>query len=436
MRRLLRRVSTDQEPALSTRPFAPRPLPAWPLTLVIIDSAGVSRRELPRTGVLQIGREQGSDIHLDDDGVSRNHARLELLDRVRIVDLGSRNGTRVGGRRLRPNEPQEVRQDEAIEVGGAVLLVHARGVEPASLRRAGRTASSCAAMLRVRTLCDHAAEADFGVLLCGETGVGKARLAQTIHDASRRRGGVFDTVDCRALRPDALAARIFGADDMPGALEIARGGSVLLRHVGGLPDDLQARLIAVLDAGEVTRVGRNRPRPIDARVMATSRDTVPALLQSGLLRRDLALRVARMTIAVPPLRDRGDEIAAALSEAVRRHALAFGRSPPRPSTATVRAAESYDWPGNLRELDARIGQAVVLCEADALRPEHLALESTGAATAHDDPADGLERRAIIEALSRCAGNQSQAARLLGISRRTLVSRLERHQIPRPRDRPR
>ena len=418
---------------MPTRPIDRQPLPIWPLTLVIVRSDGITRRELPRNGALQIGRDAGAEIQLDDEGVSRYHAKIEISDRVRVVDLGSRNGTRVGGRRLRPQEPVELCHEETVEVGGCVMIVHVRGVEPTNLSAYGSSMTS-AAMLRVRTLCDHAAESDHGVLLVGESGVGKTRLAQMIHAFSRRRGGPFEIVDCSASRPEELELRLFGADDVAGALELVRGGTLVLRHVGGMPLDLQARLIAALDAGEVTRRGRARARPIDARIVATSRDPVGVLLQSGQVRRELMFRLSRIAIEVPPLRARGAEISALVIDAVRRHALAQGRPPPRASTGTLAAAEDYHWPGNLRELDARIAQAVVECDTDALQPEHLAL-GVSDAVASAPAGDGDERRAILDALLRCAGNQSQAAKLLGISRRTLVTRLELYRIPRPRDRP-
>jgi DNA-binding NtrC family response regulator len=410
-----------------TRPVDRQPLPPWPLTLVVVGGEGIARRELPRRGVLRIGRDATCDLLLESEGVSRIHAQIEITDRVRVVDLGSRNGTRVAGRRLRTGELVELYQDDNVEIGGLVLVVQRRD-HGAPIH--GAASHGAEDVRRIFALCDRVAEDDHGVLFVGESGTGKLRLARGVHACSRRRNASLEVVDCGPGRKDELEARIFGVDDMPGVLEIARGGTVVLRDIGALPLELQARLVAALDAGEVVRTGRPKARAIDVRVMATARDGVQALLQSGQVRRDLMFRLSRAVIAVPPLRARRTELATLAVEAAARHAAAIGRAAPQLAPDAIDMLERHDWPGNLRELDARIWQAVAACDDEVLRAEHLEI-AAGPGTSRPDH----ERRRIVDALHRCAGNQSQAAKLLGISRRTLVSRLDRYAIPRPRDRP-
>lgn len=420
----------SQPPSLPTRPVDRQPLPPWPLTLVVVEGDGIRRRDLPRRGVLRIGRDTTCDLLVEGDGVSRIHAQIEISDRVRVVDLGSRNGTKVAGRKLRTGELVELCQDDNVEIGACVLMVQRRDREAPTLRTA-TLPPGAEEIRRVRNLCDRAADEDHGVLFVGESGVGKLRLAKMVHAFSRRRSAALELVDCGPGRLDELENRLFGNEETPGVLELARRGTVVLRDVGGLPLELQARLVAALDAGEVIRAGRPKPHTIDVRVMATARDTVQALLRSGQIRRDLMFRLSRSVIPVPPLRERRAELVALVSEAISRHALASGRAAPRLTDAALELLEQHDWPGNLRELDARMSNAVAACDDETLGPEHLDLHPAPEGLA----VDGDERRRIVEALTRCAGNQSQAAKLLGISRRTLVSRLDRYAIQRPRDRP-
>lgn len=422
-------------PGAATAPVEREPLPPWPLTLVIVRRDGVVRRELPRRGVLRIGRDPSAEIHLDDGGVSRLHAELELEERVRVRDMGSYNGTRLGGRKLSAHEEVVVCHDEAIEVGSTLLLVHPKGQEPASLRARLATPAASPGIVRLRSLCDHAAGVDDGVVFVGETGVGKTTLARMLHGFSRRRGRPFELLDCAASTATELEAALIGTPDGPGLLVTVRGGTLLLREPASLPVDLQARLVTALDRGELRPPGSKRAQAIDVRIMASCREDPANAAREGLLRRELLYRLSRITIAVPPLRERMAEFPALVDEALQRECRTLGRSVPMLTPELMQALTQHDWPGNLRELGDRLAQALVVATGETLDVDDLSMLDTASmpAAAPESPEEA-ERRRILEALGRCAGNQSQAAKMLGISRRTLVSRLDKYGLPRPRKR--
>jgi DNA-binding NtrC family response regulator len=233
----------------------------------------------------------------------------------------------------------------------------------------------------------------------------------------------------------------------PGLLETASGGTLFLDEVGDLPLALQAKLLRVLEERKLMRVGARQPRDIDVRfVFATNRDLDAAVID-GSFRQDLYFRMNGIALSIPPLRERPSEIeplarlfAGAVSKQLGRTA------PPALSDELLAALKRYAWPGNVRELKNIIDRAIVLCLGATVTVEHLppkllaassakpAAPPSSAGAAPDAGADlaALERQRIIDALEACAGNQTRAAELLGVSRRTLTTWLERHQLPRPR----
>lgn len=322
-------------------------------------------------------------------------------------------------------------------------------------------------MQGVYELASKAAQALITVLLLGETGVGKEVLAQSIHKLSQRRSGPFLALNCAAISESLLEGELFGnergaytgaSQSRAGLLESANGGTVFLDEVGELPLPIQVKLLRVLEERRILRVGGRTPVPIDVRfVSATNRD-LEAEVQRGTFRQDLYYRLNGISITIPPLRERRREVIPLGLRFVDAAAKQLGRAAP---TLTEEASElllAYRWPGNIRELKNVIGRAVVLAEGD-IRPQHLPefiqraaasqppssgaqSAAVGASTADPSPdSRGLrgelatiEKRRILEALDKCHGNQTAAAELLGMSRRTLVSRLSEYDIPRPRKR--
>jgi DNA-binding NtrC family response regulator len=311
-------------------------------------------------------------------------------------------------------------------------------------------------MERLLRLRDRVAQSNISVLLLGETGAGKEVMAESIHQQSPRRSAPFLRLNCAALSETLLESELFGHEKgaftgavapKPGLLETAQGGTVLLDEVGELPAALQVKLLRVLEERQVLRVGGLKPRPIDVRfISATNRD-LQAESEEGQFRRDLYFRLNGITLVVPPLRERINEIPAL----AQKLAQAAGRQSGRPnepsfSPEALARLERYGWPGNVRELRNVVERAVLLCTGDVITPEHLpgirqaqaatppgAGEAPRVETLREELA-ALERKRILDALAECGGNQTRAAKLLGMRRQSLVARLDEYGIPRPRKR--
>jgi DNA-binding NtrC family response regulator len=306
------------------------------------------------------------------------------------------------------------------------------------------------AMLRVFRLLERVAKSTLSVLLLGETGVGKEVCAKLVHDYSPRADAPFLGLNCAALSESLLESELFGyekgaftgaATDKPGFLESASGGTVFLDEVGDMPLTTQVKLLRVLEAKEVLRLGSRRARPIDIRVVAaTNRDLEERITEGG-FREDLFYRLNGISVIVPPLRERPDDI-----EPLARHFLERSKrrdGGPSLSDETVRLLESHPWPGNVRELRNLIERAVILCDGPVLEPRHLPLRTSGApprASLQPEPSSGglrgevksLEKERIETALAACDGNQRRAAVKLGISRGALLRRIDQLGISRPK----
>ncbi len=291
---------------------------------------------------------------------------------------------------------------------------------------------------------------DINVLICGETGVGKEIVAARIVALSPRARKPLLKLNCGAFTETLLASELFGHERgsftgadraKAGLLESADGGTVFLDEIGELPLALQPKLLRVLEDGDVMRVGALRPKHVDVRFIAATNRDLESEAAAGRFRSDLYYRLAGFVVDVSPLRDRRDEIAdlarglvADLSETARCEAPAISG----PALALLGA---YAWPGNVRELRNVMQRALLLAAGDAIGVEHLPVEKLLARVAAPPaPHTGAieasgERARIIEALSRVGGNQTHAARALGVSRGTLLSRMDTFGLVRPRKRP-
>ena len=307
-------------------------------------------------------------------------------------------------------------------------------------------------------LVDRVAAGDLSALIVGEPGTGKEIIAERIHARSRRAGRPLGKLSCAAV-PEALIEReLFGHEKgafpgatvaRPGVIEQADGGSVFLDGISELPAATQAKLLRVIDLREVRRVGATKPRPIDVRFLAATQRELGGAIAAERFREDLHARLAGVVVHVPPLRERPTEIAPLVEQLAAGAARRLGRPAPRVTPAALARLRAYRWPGNVRELRSIIERATFLCEAEIdlahlpedrlVRPEPAAPPPAvefpdEAPTDVGGDASARERQAIEQALARTSGNQTKAAKLLGVSRRTLSNQLDRHGLARPRKR--
>jgi transcriptional regulator with GAF, ATPase, and Fis domain len=300
-----------------------------------------------------------------------------------------------------------------------------------------------------RDVLGHAtkvAPTDTTVLLSGESGTGKEVVARFIHRGSARRDGPFVALNCAALPEQLLESELFGHEKgaftgalaaRPGRIEQAAGGVLFLDEVGEMSPAVQAKFLRVLQEREYQRLGGNRGLKADVRVLAaTNRNLKNAIAQAS-FREDLYYRLAVFEIALPPLRERAEDIpllAAAFLEELGR---SVGRPAAGVSEEVRHTLTAYPWPGNVRELRNALERAIILCEGGLITSEHLPIgiaagghaEPSGAGAATAAPRAGAtERERILQALARAGNNQSKAARLLGLTRAQIRSRIAKHGI--------
>ncbi len=301
-------------------------------------------------------------------------------------------------------------------------------------------AGNSPAARRIRRQALSAANAKACILLLGESGTGKNVLARAIHNSSRRASGPFLAINCRAI-PRGLAiseflgheADAFGAASAgrPSKFELAHGGSLFLEEVESLSLEAQAALLRVIESGEVIRLGGTRVIPVDVRVIASSASDLEAHVAEGAFRSDLMFRLRSFVITIAPLRERPDDVPLLIDQLIEKLSVQVGQSLTL-TTAARTALCAYPWPGNIRELEAVMERAALLCDHRPIGLEHLpeAIQQRRAVIpgqAFTEPVYSLveaERLAILSAGRATGGNLSEAARLLGIGRTTLWRKMK------------
>ncbi|MCW5892746.1 MAG: sigma-54-dependent Fis family transcriptional regulator [bacterium] len=276
------------------------------------------------------------------------------------------------------------------------------------------------------------------VLVQGESGTGKELVARLLHYWSERVGRPFVAVNLKAFAEGVVESELFGHEKgaftgaqatRAGCFERASGGTLFLDEIGEIAPDLQAKLLRVLQEGEVLRVGGNEPRPIDVRVVAATNRVLREEIAAGRFREDLYFRLHVIPIQLAPLRERREDVLPLARHVLARHAAEAGRALAF-APAALAALESHAWPGNVRELENAVERAVVLARGGAIEPEDLLLETPAAApTGGEETLQAAVERAtaarVRGALEAAAGNRAEAARVLGIDRTTLYRLMRR-----------
>ena len=302
-------------------------------------------------------------------------------------------------------------------------------------------------LLHVLDSAARVAQTDATVLIEGETGTGKELLAKAIHFNSARKKRPFVVINCGAIPHDLLESELFGHvrgaftgafTHKKGKIEVADGGTVFLDEIGEMPLDLQVRILRLIQEREIEKVGSSTPIAVDVRIIAATHRDLEALIQTGAFREDLYYRLAVVPIKIPPLRHRVQDIAEFVLEFFRRSAEKYKRPELRLPHNLVPMFSAYDWPGNVRQLQNAIERMVVLCPGNEIAladlPEFLHPSHSRPAPkdslhmAEGMTLDAVEKQLIIQALKKFSWNQSQAARHLGITRKTLLGRIAKYNI--------
>jgi DNA-binding NtrC family response regulator len=446
-------------------PSAPRPRPVGDL-LLVAGEGQLSTFALTQPAIT-IGRGADCDVVIDHRSLSRRHVILRPGSPFTVEDLGSTNGTRVGGALRHGGGPVALDGGDGFHIGPFSFVIVTRAIADERsvsgrdlLRVIDPTPSGVPALVR------DVAASPASILILGETGVGKEVLAATLHELSGRTGG-FTRINCAALSESLLESELFGhekgaftgaAAQKIGLLEAAHGGTVFLDEVGEMPLSVQAKLLRAVEHREVLRLGSTRPIAIDVRFLAATNRDLPAEVASGAFRRDLYFRLDGVTLVIPPLRERRG-LVGPLALRFLEAANARAGKPTRLGAEVLAALEAYPWPGNVRELKAVIERAVLLARTGDIGVRHLAfvraptpaavpearpeappaspvarapVAAVDPALAYLDDAQQADRALLLGVLDECAGNQTRAAKKLGISRTTLVTKLRLYRIPRPR----
>ncbi|NUP88975.1 MAG: sigma-54-dependent Fis family transcriptional regulator [Candidatus Sumerlaeia bacterium] len=304
-----------------------------------------------------------------------------------------------------------------------------------------------AAFREIRKVVSRVAPTDVPVLITGESGTGKEIVARSIVAESDRAAASLFTINCAALSESLVESELFGHErgaftganeTRPGFFELADGGTIFLDEIGEMTPGLQAKLLRVLQFGEFQRVGGRRTLTSDVRIIAATNRDLEAEMRAGGFREDLFHRISTITIAIPPLRERPEDLRP-LVEMIVRDRLPRGVAPPEITPEAHVCLAAHDWPGNVRELENVFIRAAILCPEARIEPGHLppAIRAhAGAplpaeAAAADATLEEIERRHILAMLERCRGNKAEAARRLGITKRTLYNKLILYGVHQP-----
>lgn len=293
-----------------------------------------------------------------------------------------------------------------------------------------------AAIARVRHLIGKVLDTHHTVLLTGETGTGKEVASRAIHEHGSRRAGAFVVQNCAAFAESLLESELFGyrkgaftgADhDRPGLFEIANGGTLVLDEIGDMPLSLQAKLLRVLQEGEIRPLGSAVTRKVDVRIIAATHRDLQAMIAEGRFRADLYYRLAHFPIELPALRERGEDVMTLARRFAANACSALNRAPFEWTKAAESALTRYPFPGNVRELKGMVERAVLMCEGEQLRPEDFDLPAPmtneSGVSSFRERMEAFEREVLLQSLRSAGGNRTLAARELGLARRTLLYRM-------------
>jgi transcriptional regulator with PAS, ATPase and Fis domain len=289
-------------------------------------------------------------------------------------------------------------------------------------------------------LIENAAQSDAPVIIYGESGTGKELVSRAIHEIGERKKGPFVKVNCAALTESLLESELFGHvkgaftgayQNREGRFEKAHSGNIFLDEIGDLPPSTQVKLLRVLEDKIIERVGDSRSIPVDVRIISATNRNLMRLVGQGAIRQDFYFRINVIPITLPPLRERVEDIPLLAEFFFRKNRLKSGKNIQGMSNDTMGVLVNYSWPGNVRELKSAFEYAFVTCQEAMIQPHHLppniVHQNTALKTVNPAPFDReeIKKQELIETLKKTGGNQSEAARILGVTRVTIWNRMKR-----------
>jgi two-component system, NtrC family, response regulator AtoC len=313
------------------------------------------------------------------------------------------------------------------------LRAHAPGAAPF-----GGLLTQSSRMHEILRMIDRVAPTDSAVLVLGESGTGKELVARAIHENSARAARAFVPIHCGALPREVFESELFGHEKgaftgavgtKPGLVELADGGTLFLDEIGEMEPDSQVKLLRAIETGTFFRVGATRPRRVDVRLVAATNRDLGEAMKCGEFRQDLYYRINTITVSLPPLRERRDDVALLAKHFVESNAK-YGVK--RLTAATLTALEAYPWPGNVRELLHAVERAVILSKGDEIFPSDLPPEILGSspppAASSSGSLETMERQHIVAVLRQVSGHRGKAAALLAIDPKTLYRKINAYGI--------
>jgi transcriptional regulator with PAS, ATPase and Fis domain len=431
----------DRTKALSDR--GQRPVILKKVRLVVVAGKDERKEVLLQKPVVTIGTLGDSDLALTDPTVSRNHAVVEeKADGYLLRDLGSTNGTFLDGVKVRE---AYLSAGSVIRLGQTEIAFSPVEERIENLRsssdRFGELVGASAAMREVFAVLERVAPTDVSVLVLGETGTGKELAARALHSHSRRSEKPFVVFDCGAVAPNLIESELFGHEkgaftdavkSRQGAFELAQEGTIFLDEIGELTPSLQPKLLRALDQREIKRVGAEQPLGINVRVIAATNKNLEKEVQAGRFREDLYYRLSVVSVFMPPLRKRKEDI-----EKIAEHLLPgisseMGKKLTGLSPEAAEALRIYPWPGNVRELKNVLERAAALSDGERIEVRDLFL-SQGKRSITIEGLSGktleeIEKAAIHATLKSVSGNKTAAAKALGIAYSTLYEKMKKYEM--------
>jgi DNA-binding NtrC family response regulator len=405
--------------------------------LVFLSSSDQPTRELPiDLPLVRVGSSEGNQVVVADPHVSRFHCEIgQTPEGFVIRDLESTNGTLVEGLAVKE---AILRSGVTITLGKTRVrfLADEAQVEipPSGASAFGEVVGRSSRMRQIFGVLERIAPTDLTVTLIGQTGTGKDVFARSIHKASPRARGPFVVFDCGAVAPNLIESELFGHErgaftgavaERAGAFERAHGGTLLLDEIGELALDLQPKLLRAIEQRAVRRVGGDEELQVDVRLVAATNRNLEANVRTGKFREDLFFRLSVITLEIPPLEKRTDDLGLLVPALLAQ----LGHAELEVLPETMKVLERYNWPGNARELRNVLESAAAMCDGPKLEPRHLVFFRARERREPSIPPLPLAGKSL-ESIEKTAfaGNKTQAARALGIAPSTLYEKIKKYGI--------